>query len=447
MNGYQIQFCPIEVGDHAIDIKIGGNSIPGCPFLVKVYDSKKVKVTDIKNGFVGKPIYFSINASPAGAGNLEIIVSSNGRNVPNYVQSEGNAKFRVNFKPTEATLHMISCKFNGEPVPGSPFTVQVFEETNPLGTLFSDSSIKNISLNKGVEFRIENPNNEMKQCQIIITTPSRKNINPTIEKLPNHFMIQFKPTEIGPHQMIISLDGLPVPGCPFTCNVYDVNKIKIGQLNKCIVRKPYTFQVDASQAGEGTLELVISTDNSSVRAEVLMKSRGLYDVTFLPQDCRTHYLNMTFNDEDVPGSPFNIDIIDSPVSPTTTTSSTLTTTGAPLVEDRRLLTGRTNQINVVNFRTQSSTTTVNNIRAIIVGPNKTKISGTLTKLDAENFKLEYLPKTIGKYKIEIFENDKHLWKEPIFIDIVDPNQIQVTMPTNHCLQGKEYEFNGKFIYL
>ncbi|KAH9416793.1 hypothetical protein DERP_011908 [Dermatophagoides pteronyssinus] len=441
LNGYQIQFCPIEVGDHAIDIKIGGNSIPGCPFLVKVYDSKKVKVTDIKNGFVGKPIYFSINASPAGAGNLEIIVSSNGRNVPNYVQSEGNAKFRVNFKPTEATLHMISCKFNGEPVPGSPFTVQVFEETNPLGTLFSDSSIKNISLNKGVEFRIENPNNEMKQCQIIITTPSRKNINPTIEKLPNHFMIQFKPTEIGPHQMIISLDGLPVPGCPFTCNVYDVNKIKIGQLNKCIVRKPYTFQVDASQAGEGTLELVISTDNSSVRAEVLMKSRGLYDVTFLPQDCRPHYLNMTFNDEDVPGSPFNIDIIDSPVSPTTTTSSTLTTTGAPLVEDRRLLTGRTNQINVVNFRTQSSTSTVNNIRAIIVGPNKTKISGTLTKLDAENFKLEYLPKTIGKYKIEIFENDKHLWKEPIFIDIVDPNQIQVTMPANHCLQGKEYEFN------
>lgn len=59
LNGYQIQFSPVEVGDHAIDIKIGPNSIPGCPFLVKVYDSKKVKVTDFKNGFVGKPIYFT----------------------------------------------------------------------------------------------------------------------------------------------------------------------------------------------------------------------------------------------------------------------------------------------------------------------------------------------------------------------------------------------------
>ncbi len=59
-----------------------------------------------------------VDASAAGAGNLEIIVSANGRNVPNYVQSEGNAKFRVNFKPTEPSTHVLSVKFNGEPVPG-----------------------------------------------------------------------------------------------------------------------------------------------------------------------------------------------------------------------------------------------------------------------------------------------------------------------------------------
>jgi filamin len=49
---------------------------------------------------------------------LEIIVSVSGHNVPNYVQSEGNAKFRVNFKPQEAAPHSLSVRFNGEPVPG-----------------------------------------------------------------------------------------------------------------------------------------------------------------------------------------------------------------------------------------------------------------------------------------------------------------------------------------
>lgn len=60
----------------------------------------------------------AVDASQAGAGNLEIIVSVNGRNVPNYVQSEGHARFRVNFKPKEAAVHTLSVKFNGEPVPG-----------------------------------------------------------------------------------------------------------------------------------------------------------------------------------------------------------------------------------------------------------------------------------------------------------------------------------------
>ena len=46
-------------------------------------------------------------------------MSVNNRNVPNYVQSEGHARFRVNFKPKEAAVHTLSVKFNGEPVTGS----------------------------------------------------------------------------------------------------------------------------------------------------------------------------------------------------------------------------------------------------------------------------------------------------------------------------------------
>lgn len=67
-------------------------------------------MTDITDGIVGKPVSFSINASQAGAGNLEIIVAVAGRNVPNFVQSEGNARFKVNFKPTEAATHTLSVR-------------------------------------------------------------------------------------------------------------------------------------------------------------------------------------------------------------------------------------------------------------------------------------------------------------------------------------------------
>ena len=66
--------------------------------------------------------------------------------------------------------------------------------------------------------------------------------------------------------------------------------------------------MDASQAGEGTLELVVTTTKSSVKADVRARSRGLYDVTFVPQEAVAHFVNITFNDEDVPGSPFRCDI-------------------------------------------------------------------------------------------------------------------------------------------
>lgn len=62
-----------------------------------------------------------------------------------------------------------------------------------------------------------------------------------------------------------------------------------------------TFSVDAMEAGEGTLELVISTQQSTVKAEVVACSRGLYDVTFVPHQLAPHFVNITFNDEDVPG--------------------------------------------------------------------------------------------------------------------------------------------------
>ena len=67
------------------------------------------------------------------------------------------------------------------------------------------------------------------------------------------------------------------------------------------VSRPVTFTVDASQAGEGTLELVVSTAKASVRAEVAARSRGLYDVTFTPNEPIPHFVNITFNEEEVLG--------------------------------------------------------------------------------------------------------------------------------------------------
>lgn len=46
-------------GDHSVEVKLSGTHVEGSPFLVKAYNADKVKVTDINNGVVGKPVFFS----------------------------------------------------------------------------------------------------------------------------------------------------------------------------------------------------------------------------------------------------------------------------------------------------------------------------------------------------------------------------------------------------
>lgn len=76
-------------------------------------------------------------------------------------------------------------------------------------------------------------------------------------------------------------------------------------LTEALLGQATTFTVDAAEAGEGTLELVVSTENNTVKAEVVACARGLYDVTFVPQTTSAHYVNISFNDDNVPGLYMN----------------------------------------------------------------------------------------------------------------------------------------------
>ncbi|KAK4880796.1 hypothetical protein RN001_008942 [Aquatica leii] len=318
---FDISFTPIDVGDHSVEVRLPAGHIEGSPFLVKAYDANRVSVTDITDGTVGKPVSFSINASQAGAGNLEIIVAVAGRNVPNFVQSEGNARFKVNFKPTEAATHTLSVRFNGQPVPGSPFSCKVSPGNTQARIPVSGSGVELAALGHIAEIKLEGLT-AATEPQVIVTSPTEKILNTSVTLSADMYIATFVPEVVGRHSVAILINDQHVIGSPFSCNVYDVNKVLVSGLPglkndmhmyekaSAEVGKPITFSVDAAQAGEGTLELVVSTQHTTVKAEVVACARGLYDVTFVPQNNEDHYVNITFNDMSVPGSPFHCAVVE-----------------------------------------------------------------------------------------------------------------------------------------
>ncbi|KAH9369761.1 hypothetical protein HPB48_007728 [Haemaphysalis longicornis] len=468
---YAITFTPAEERPHVIDVRFNGDHVPGSPFECQVVDLSKVKIVaegiervainrpaafvvdthgqDIgqlsgnsagshpgptKGSRDGKPpqwlsrrVYPSrswqvflnvfqacanVDASQAGAGNLEIIVSVGGRNVPNYVQSEGNAKFRVNFKPSEPLTHTLSVKFNGEPVPGSPFFVTVSDSQQ---SVVSGASLRTSSIARPAKFTIDSKGSENTDCKVTVVGPSGKKVPVTVTRTSTTtFEAEFHPSEVGPNQVNVILDGAPVLGSPYTCNVYDVSKVRVTGLNPGVVNKPVTFQVDALQAGNGTLELVVRTRKSSVCAEFAMKSHGIYEVTFVPTERTPHYVNITFNEEDIPGNPFKIDIRDAEAkaAPRTSSSSAVIARGDGLKQG---LVGSANCFEVdtngaggdVDIRVTVDTTRAGHgaLNVLIMAGGR-EVRNTIRESGPGVYKVTYTPKSDLPHKIDVYYNGR-----------------------------------------
>nr|CAD7395119.1 unnamed protein product [Timema cristinae] len=436
---YSVLFTPVDVGDHSVEVKLGDVHVEGSPFLVKAYDASRVKVTDINSGVVGKPVFFSseyhsnpvpINASQAGAGNLEIIVSVAGRNVPNYVQSEGNAKFRVNFKPQEEAPHSLSVRFNGEPVPGSPFTCKVVDVSQVVvsGSALKMSPVGHLAqlvIGTGGALELST------QCEVVVTSPSGLSVPARVTR-KDKISAEFTPSEVGRHTVAVMLDGEPVKGSPFPCNIYDISKVKVSGLGPTKAGKPATFTVDASEAGEGTLELVVSTDQATVKAEVVACARGLYDVTFVPHTLTPHYVNITFNEEDVPGSPFLCEVME--LGPQRHRGAQLSPLNVLENTIKDVVVGDVAHFDIDMCGSQG------HVHVDVVAPDGTMVPCIIKKLGAGLCRAEYRPQTVGPHSITVFLNQQPVTKQPYTCHVFDPKQVKVIdMEETFCNRAASFK--------
>ena len=421
---YEVEYTPEIVGDHQVEVKMAGLHVQGSPIIVKAYDASCVKVTDITPGTLGKPVYFSIDASQAGAGNLEIIVSVNGKNVPNYVQSEGNAKFKVNFKPQEIATHLLSVKFNNEPVPGSQYECRIIDSQQ---LRVSGLGVKMCPVGQPADIVINSSAGNAGDCVVKVHTPGGDLLPLSVKGMSNNQQqeVEYIPTDVGAHHVHVMLDGQPVVGSPFTSNVYDVGKVVVTGIDEeHIVGNPVTFTVDASQAGEGTLELVVTTGKSSVRAEVAARSRGQYEVTFVPQEAIPHYVNITFNDEGINHNPFQVNI-----SPSAEADSLQTR--SPKKDDIRASVARGDGLKqaVLNSKAVFDIDTMGADSppvVVITDPYSGKVNSYMTETRPGLYRVEYRPTKLGTHNIAVAINNKNTPSSPYKCEVFDPKSVKVT---------------------
>ena len=123
-NTVKLAFQSSEIGTHRLDVEYANVPITGSPFDIKVYDSSKIIVSDIKGNDVNKPSEFTIDASSAGEGQLEIAI--NDGLIKNQVKQIKPGLYGVTFLPVKPDTYIVDVKFNHENVPGLSLILHSF---------------------------------------------------------------------------------------------------------------------------------------------------------------------------------------------------------------------------------------------------------------------------------------------------------------------------------
>ncbi|CAI5454030.1 unnamed protein product [Caenorhabditis angaria] len=301
----QINFTPAQVGDHEIDVRYGGVPVTGSPFTCRAYDPAKIQVGAIPKGMLDKPVYFTVDASEAGVGNLEVAVCE-GR-VPSTAHALGHHKYDISFVPKENIDHTITVRFNNEPVPGSPFICELVATTQAVA---SGPGLERIPVDEPSKIEIQTDRKDVTP-DIRVRDPQANSlpVNVTRSKSDETLHIAtYTPKCVGNHQIDVSIDGEPIVGSPFTAKAFDARKAILTPPQSAVVDKPVTFMIDAARAGAGNMEIIVSVDNHNVPNFVQAEGQARFKVSFTPLEAKPHVISVKFNGFAIPGSPLECDV-------------------------------------------------------------------------------------------------------------------------------------------
>lgn len=112
--------------------------------------------------------------------------------------------------------------------------------------------------------------------------------------------ISYIPNEVGETYIDVFLGNEIVHGSPFKVNIFDVNQLHISNILDGIVGHPIKFDIDASKAGVGQLEIVIQ--DGQIPCHAISHGSFQFDATFLPHEPGRYTIDIKFNGILVPGN-------------------------------------------------------------------------------------------------------------------------------------------------
>uniref|UniRef100_A0A8C4NRG7 Filamin C, gamma b (actin binding protein 280) n=1 Tax=Dicentrarchus labrax TaxID=13489 RepID=A0A8C4NRG7_DICLA len=431
---YTVRYTGIQQGNMSITVCHGGDPIPKSPFNISVappLDLNKVKVQGLNNKVdVGKDEEFSVSTQGAGGqGKLDVkITSPSRRPIPCKLESgTANEVHTVKYIPPEEGPYRVDISYDGNPVPGSPFTVEGVMPPDPSKVRAYGPGLQGGVVGKPAPFAIDTKGAGTGGLGLTVEGPCEAKIE-CQDNGDGSCSVSYLPTEPGEYAINILFADKHIPGSPFKAvvqSVFDPSKVTASGpgLERGKVNEDGSFTVDCSKAGEAELTIeIISDSGAKAKVHVQNNSDGTYSITYIPRFHGMYTITIKYGGHAVPKFPTRLQ-----VDPAVDTSGVKVY--GPGVEPRGVLREVTTHFTVdarAHYKSGGS-----HIKACISNPSGANTDAYITDKGDGTYRVEYTPYEDGLHLIEVLFDEVSVPKSPFRVSVTegcDPSRVRAYGP-------------------
>ncbi|XP_041746793.2 filamin-C-like [Coregonus clupeaformis] len=429
---FRCTYRPMLEGPHTIHVLFAGQEIPKSPFKIQIAEAinanacratgrglqpKGVRVKEVAD--------FKVFTKGAGSGELKVSVTGPSRaEEPVKVKDIGDGVYECEYLPNQTGKYTVNITWGGQPIPHSPFDVEVSEVAGPQNVRAWGPGLLTGRVGKSADFVVEAIGTEVGTLGFSIEGPSQAKIE-CDDKGDGSCNVRYWPTEPGDYAVHVICDDEDIKDSPFMAHILSATNDCFPEKVKAfgpgleptgvIINKPAEFTIDAREAGNGHLKIYAKdTEGVTFDIKIADKGDGTFLCVYVPTKPIKHTIIITWGDVNMPNSPFRV-IVGEGCHPDKVKVY------GPGVEKTGLKANEPTYFTVDCAEAGQGDISIGiKCSPGVVGPAEADIDFDIIKNDNDTFTVKYTPLNAGKYTIMVLFAEKEIPISPFRVK-VDPS--------------------------